>query len=1041
MQRLLLATAVFCLLLAAGPAAWARKWTSSDGRFSVEAELVDFADGQVTLKKPGGETVSVPLSRLSVADRQFVVAATKTPKPPAKGTPRGGKDTVSPAQGAPKDEGRQAIWPMYRGNPQRTGQSPYQGPVHMRVKWELNLAREFLASPAIASDGLIYVGVGAQFYAITPEGKALWHHNFADGRYTDISRGGIGKTSENQGFFSPSPALAPDGTVYQPCGRRGGKCFILALDPSPGSEKRVKWELQTNREVRASPLVTGGICFVGDTHARMVTAFDGNGNLRWEIPGEYALISSSPALSRDRATLYIGGYDNRLHALDAITGKEKWSVGPERGSAARFRENDNPGREFRRFTTSGHIPEAPAVGPDGTIYFGSWDGHLYAAAPDGKLRWAIDLKDRVTSAPAVSDDGRVLVSTFEGTLYAVRVVGGRPVVDWQAEADSTYSSPLISADGRVYVGGLDGRLRAYALESGKLIESLAAFEDWIYASAVPGGDGLLYLGCGDGCLRAIESGGPQTAGNIAAVAAGDNVPKQPKAVQRSSIPTRTIPLQAAGATGTRELAYDEALKLARAYMEDEDEAKRQRILQAAETFGERLDEIALALRPVPRKGAPTGYLLKDKFTVPAVRARLQRIVPAPDGPVQLPRGMEPLPAGTEHRTYVYVPKSYDPRRPLGLMIHLHGGGAGKEYTDQAAQELLKCDSWGMDLMRGGDFVVACPSALPMNYQRWSYPESEIHIQSIIEEYSTRYAIDPNRVYLTGFSMGGEGTFWHMARQSDRFAVMAPMGPCWFWAYWPRHRGTLIYVGRGAFDLASRSVNNTRYAHTRMKELDVPHVSTEYIGAHTQHFARPHYEALVELCRTVNRDPYCSHVCAISPFTPEVLPQGGSAASKRYPPSPHSFWISVLEHGPDAVPVDKTIWNTNRVYDSVVDANGRRSQRNAAAHTRSMMRAGAAEAENLGGNRFRVRVTNVKRFGLWLHPKMGVDFSRPVEIELVKMAVDPKTLVETQQSCEKVVATARPSLAAMLKYLGDRRDFGLIYHAVVEVAVAKSPVTR
>ena len=103
MKRLLLATAVFGLLTAAGPAAWARKWTSSDGRFSVEAELVDFADGQVTLKKPGGETVSVPLSRLSVADRQFVVAATKTPKPPAKGTPRGGKDAASRTQNAPAE--------------------------------------------------------------------------------------------------------------------------------------------------------------------------------------------------------------------------------------------------------------------------------------------------------------------------------------------------------------------------------------------------------------------------------------------------------------------------------------------------------------------------------------------------------------------------------------------------------------------------------------------------------------------------------------------------------------------------------------------------------------------------------------------------------------------------------------------------------------------------------------------------------------------------------------------------------------------------
>lgn len=88
MKRLLLAAVVFGVLIAMAPTAWARKWTSSDGQFSTEAELVEFADGEVTLKKSSGETISVPLAALSAADRRFLAAAKKKLKLAAKTAPK-----------------------------------------------------------------------------------------------------------------------------------------------------------------------------------------------------------------------------------------------------------------------------------------------------------------------------------------------------------------------------------------------------------------------------------------------------------------------------------------------------------------------------------------------------------------------------------------------------------------------------------------------------------------------------------------------------------------------------------------------------------------------------------------------------------------------------------------------------------------------------------------------------------------------------------------------------------------------------------------
>jgi len=49
-----------------------RTWTDTTGGFRVEAQLVDHDDGQVTLKKRDGQTIIVPLERLSEADRAYL---------------------------------------------------------------------------------------------------------------------------------------------------------------------------------------------------------------------------------------------------------------------------------------------------------------------------------------------------------------------------------------------------------------------------------------------------------------------------------------------------------------------------------------------------------------------------------------------------------------------------------------------------------------------------------------------------------------------------------------------------------------------------------------------------------------------------------------------------------------------------------------------------------------------------------------------------------------------------------------------------------
>jgi hypothetical protein len=70
MRRYLCLMLLVCFVLPL--AAVAREWTSSNGKFKVEAEFVAVKNGKVVLEKPDGSFVSVPLDKLSPEDQAFI---------------------------------------------------------------------------------------------------------------------------------------------------------------------------------------------------------------------------------------------------------------------------------------------------------------------------------------------------------------------------------------------------------------------------------------------------------------------------------------------------------------------------------------------------------------------------------------------------------------------------------------------------------------------------------------------------------------------------------------------------------------------------------------------------------------------------------------------------------------------------------------------------------------------------------------------------------------------------------------------------------
>lgn len=78
MTRMVLSAVLLATCLGSPITAIAREWTDSTGKYKTEAELVAFNDEKVVLKREGKDLLSLPLEKLSEADRKYLDSLEKS---------------------------------------------------------------------------------------------------------------------------------------------------------------------------------------------------------------------------------------------------------------------------------------------------------------------------------------------------------------------------------------------------------------------------------------------------------------------------------------------------------------------------------------------------------------------------------------------------------------------------------------------------------------------------------------------------------------------------------------------------------------------------------------------------------------------------------------------------------------------------------------------------------------------------------------------------------------------------------------------------
>lgn len=272
----------------------------------------------------------------------------------------------------------------------------------------------------------------------------------------------------------------------------------------PGASGRQPWSHPTQGLIWGTPVIdAAGNVYVGSAD-KVFYALTASGQVRWTYTLPDAgdsLVDSAAALTPNGLVVVPGG-DGTLHALRQSDGQRAWSF-----DAYHAGDHDS-GVTVNSF--EGNV----TLGPDGNLYAGSDNGHLYSLDLEGHERWNFRTGMMIWSAPAFAPDGSWMAfGSLDNHLYLLDPATGAEIARYEASGEIK-SSPAVGSDGAIYLGASDFTFRCLELRPGHLWGQRLATR-WkvatggdIYSSAALA-DGKVVFASHDGYLYCrTEAGDP-----------------------------------------------------------------------------------------------------------------------------------------------------------------------------------------------------------------------------------------------------------------------------------------------------------------------------------------------------------------------------------------------------------------------------------------------------------------------------------------------------------------------------------------------------
>jgi len=168
----------------------------------------------------------------------------------------------------------------------------------------------------------------------------------------------------------------------------------------------------------------------------------------------------------------------------------------------------------------------------------------------------------------------------------------------------------------------------------------------------------------------------------------------------------------------------------------------------------------------------------------------------------------------KHVMPFYIKKfGQEPKEGWSLWISMHGGGGAPKQLNDSQWENQK------RLYKLDEGIYLVPRAPTDNWNLWHEAHIDPMFDRLIEDLIVLEHVDPNRVYIMGYSAGGDGVYQLAPRMADRWAAAAMMAGHPNDASWLGLRNIGFAIQAGGLDAA---YNRNKVAQQWIDKLDQLH---------------------------------------------------------------------------------------------------------------------------------------------------------------------------------------------------------------------------